>query len=132
MRNIGHAAGSDVVDWYACGVVAHNAASISPHVHVPDRTLTAVMNVDPQHLAGPAKPLDLHLCDVSDGLSRELVCLLPVGPSLLRIRPGGSDGQAYHPEREKRCSVSGDLSRCAEDSSEPKADGKEVEPRHSA
>jgi len=87
--NVGHAACLNIVDRNAGSVVARDATGIGPYVHVPDRALTAVMDVDPQHLARPAKPRDLHLRNVGDCLPRESACLQLVCPSLLRIRPGG-------------------------------------------
>jgi hypothetical protein len=90
--NVGHTACLNIVDRNAGSVVARDATSIGPYVHVPDRALTAVMNVDPQHLARPAKPRDPHLCNVGDCLPRESARLQPVCPPLLHICPGGCGG----------------------------------------
>jgi len=104
-----------IVNRDTSSIVAHNTASVGPDVHVSDRTLTAVMNVDPQHLARPAKPIDLNLRYVGDSLPGELACLLLVRLALLHIRPDGSGSQAYRAEREDRSSVGGDLRGCAEE-----------------
>jgi hypothetical protein len=61
VRNSGHASCLGIFNRDTSGVVAPDTTSVSPDIHVRDRALTAVMNVDPQHLAGPATPLDLHL-----------------------------------------------------------------------
>jgi len=61
MRNIGHAPRLGIVNRDTSGIVAPDATSIGPDIHVCDRAVTAVMNVDPQELARPAKPLDLDL-----------------------------------------------------------------------
>jgi hypothetical protein len=126
VRNIGHASCLGIFNRDTGGVVAPNTTSVSPDIHVCDRALTAVINVDPQHLAGPAKPLDLNLRYVGDFLPGELSRLLLVRLALLRIRPDRPGSQAYRAEREDHRGVGSDLRGCAEQATQPKAAGHQA------
>ena len=126
VRNIGHAPCLGIVNRDTSGVVAPHATSVSPDIHVCDRPLTTVMNLDPQHLAGPAKPLDLNLRQVGEPLPGELARLLLARPALLRIHPDRPGSQAYNAEGEDRRSVRGDLRGRAEQATQPKAAGHQA------
>ena len=123
VRDIGHAPCLGIVHRDTSGVAATDTTSIGPDVHVRDRALTAVMNIDPQHLAGPAEPLDLDLCQVGDFLPGELARLMLVRLAQLRIQPDGPGSQGYGAEREDHRSVSGDLRGRAEQATQTKAAG---------
>ncbi len=126
VRNIGHAPCLGIFNRDTSGIVAPDTTSVSPDIHVYDRALTAVMNVGPQQLAGPAEPLDLNLRQAGDFLPGELACLLLVRLALLRIHPDGPGSQAYRAEREDRRGVGGDLRGRAEEATKPKAAGHQA------
>src|SRR5258708_3755771 len=122
-RNIGHAPRLGIFHRDTSGIMAPDTTSVSPDIHVRDRALTAVMNLNPQHLAGPAKPLHLHLRQALDFLPGELARLLLVRLAQLRIRPDGPGSQAYGSEREDHRGVRVDLPGRAEQATQPKAAG---------
>jgi hypothetical protein len=126
VRNIGHAPRLGIFHRDTSGIVPHDTASVSPDIHVRDRALTTVMNVDPQHLAGPAKPLDPDLRQVGEPPPGQLTRLLLVRLALLRIRPDGPGSQAYRTEREDHRGVGGDLRGRAEQATQPKAAGHQA------
>ncbi len=126
VQHVGHAPRLGVFNRDTSGIVAPDTTSVSPDIHVSDRALTAVMDVDPQQLAGPAEPLDLNLRQVGDFLPGELARLLPVRLAQLRIRPDGPGSQAYGAQREDRRGAGRDLRGRAEQATQPKAAGHQA------
>ncbi len=86
--NIGHTSCLGIFNWDTSGVVPPDTTSVSPHIHVRDRPLTTVMNLDPQHLAGPAQPLDLHFAVRSSAY-------VPTAPAARAIAPNARTTVAY-------------------------------------
>jgi len=126
VRNIGHAPRLGIVHRDTRGVVAPDTTSVSPDIHVRDRALTTIMNLDPQQLAGPAEPRDLHFRQVGEPLPGELARLLLVRRALLRVRPDRPGSQDYNAEGEEHRGVSGDLPGRAEQATQPKAAGHQA------
>jgi hypothetical protein len=126
VRNIGHAPCLGIFHRDTSGIMAPHATSVSPDIHVRDRALTTVMNLDPQHLAGPAKPLDRHLRQVGEPLPGELARLLLARLALLRIHPDRPGSQGYSAEGEDSRGVRGDLRGRAEQATKPKAAGHQA------
>jgi hypothetical protein len=126
MRDVGHTPRLGIFRRDTSGIVAPNTASIRPDIHVCDRALTAVMNVDPQQLAGATEPLDLNLRQVGGLLPEDLASLLLVRLALLRTRPDGPGSQANRAEPQDRSGVGGDLRGRGEHASKPKPGGQKA------